>query len=50
LRERGVLLNAINDRQLRAVTHYDVGREACAQAVDAVAEVLTPAVVGEANG
>ncbi|MGO9260305.1 MAG: threonine aldolase family protein [Bryobacteraceae bacterium] len=50
LKERGVLLNAINDRQLRAVTHYDVSREDCARAVEAVAEVLRPVAVGEANG
>ena len=40
LRQRGVLLNPINDRQLRAVTHYDVDRQACAQALAAVAEAV----------
>jgi threonine aldolase len=40
LRERGVLINAINERQLRAVTHYDVDRSQCAAAVEAVAEVV----------
>ena len=40
LRQRGVLMNAINERQMRAVTHYDVDREACAQALAAVAGVL----------
>jgi threonine aldolase len=40
LRERGVLMNAINDRQVRAVTHYDVDREACRRALDAVTEVV----------
>jgi threonine aldolase len=40
LRERGVLMNAINDRQVRAVTHYDVDREACRKALDAVTEVV----------
>jgi threonine aldolase len=40
LRERGVLINAINERQLRAVTHYDVSRAQCATAVEAVAEVV----------
>jgi threonine aldolase len=40
LRERGVLINAINERQLRAVTHYDVDRAQCAQALEAVAEVV----------
>jgi len=37
LRERGVLINAINERQLRAVTHYDVSREQCAQAIQEIA-------------
>jgi threonine aldolase len=40
LRERGVLINAINERQLRAVTHYDVDRAQCATALEAVAEVV----------
>jgi len=35
-----VLMNAINDRQVRAVTHYDITREDCAQALTAVAEVV----------
>ena len=50
LKQRGILLNAINDRQMRAVTHYDVSREDCARAVEALAEVLAPVAVGEANG
>lgn len=40
LRERGVLINAINERQMRAVTHYDVNRAQCAAALEAVAEVV----------
>ena len=40
LKRSGVLMNAINDRQVRAVTHYDVTREDCAQALAAVAEVV----------
>jgi threonine aldolase len=40
LKQRGVLMNAINDRSVRAVTHYDVSREQCAQAVEAAAEAL----------
>jgi threonine aldolase len=40
LRERGVLMNAINQRCLRAVTHYDVDRAQCAQAVEAVSECI----------
>src|SRR5439155_12889972 len=31
LKQRGVLLNRINERQMRAVTHYDVSRQGCAQ-------------------
>ena len=40
LKQRGVLVNPINERQMRAVTHYDVDREACAQALAAVAEAV----------
>jgi threonine aldolase len=38
LRQRGVLINAINQRCLRAVTHYDVDRAQCAEALDGVRE------------
>jgi len=44
LKQRGVLLNAINDRCLRAVTHYDVDRAQCAAAVDAVAESVAAGI------
>ena len=40
LRRRGVLMNAINQRCLRAVTHYDVDRAQCAEAVEAAAECM----------
>ena len=40
LKQRGVLLNAINQRQMRAVTHYDAGREACSRALVMVAEAM----------
>ncbi len=33
LKSEGILMNAINDRQMRAVTHYDVTREECEQAI-----------------
>jgi threonine aldolase len=33
LKSEGILMNAINDRQMRAVTHYDVTREGCEQAI-----------------
>lgn len=39
LRERGVLINAINIRQLRLVTHYDAGRAACEAALGVIEEV-----------
>jgi threonine aldolase len=38
LKQRGVLMNGINDREMRAVTHYDVDRAACEQALGAMAE------------
>jgi threonine aldolase len=44
LKERGVLMNSVNARQMRAVTHYDVTREDCATAVGAAAEVISEAL------
>jgi threonine aldolase len=40
LKELGVLINGINQRQMRAVTHYDVTRAQCAKALEAVADAL----------
>lgn len=40
LKQRGVLLNGINDRQMRAVTHYDAPHEACQLAVAAMREAV----------
>jgi threonine aldolase len=40
LKTRGVLMNGINPRQMRAVTHYDVSREQCATAIGAISEAL----------
>jgi threonine aldolase len=40
LKPRGVLMNGINPRQMRAVTHFDVSREQCATALEAVSEAL----------
>ena len=40
LKRLGVMINAINERQLRAVTHYDVTRDDCAQAVQAMPEAI----------
>ena len=42
LKLRGVLMNGINPRQMRAVTHFDVSREQCATAVGAISEILVP--------
>ena len=39
LKERGVLINAVNERLMRVVTHYDVDREGCELALAAMAEV-----------
>ncbi len=40
LKTRGVLMNGINPRQMRAVTHFDVSREQCATALEAISEAL----------
>jgi threonine aldolase len=40
LKREAVLINGINDRQMRAVTHYDVTREDCAHALAALAEAV----------
>jgi threonine aldolase len=40
LKVRGVLMNGINPRQMRAVTHFDVSRQQCATAIAAITEVL----------
>jgi threonine aldolase len=40
LKPRGVLMNGINPRQMRAVTHFDVSRQQCASAAAAIAEVI----------
>jgi threonine aldolase len=37
LKRRGVLINGVNERLMRAVTHYDVDRAACAEALEAIA-------------
>ena len=40
LKTRGLLMNGINPRQMRAVTHFDVSREQCATAIAAISEAL----------
>jgi threonine aldolase len=37
---QGVRINAINPRKMRAVTHYDVSREECAEALEILGRVL----------
>ncbi len=41
LKQRGVLINGVNDRLMRLVTHYDVNRQQCERALQVVAEVVT---------
>ncbi|HEY1220189.1 MAG: GntG family PLP-dependent aldolase [Bryobacteraceae bacterium] len=40
LKQRGVLINGVGHSHMRAVTHYDVTRADCAQAVEALAEAV----------
>ena len=46
LKQRGVLINGINTRQMRIVTHYDVDRAGCEQALESVEQVAAGAVAG----
>ena len=43
LKARGVLMGSANPRQMRAVTHFDVTREQCRTAAEALAEVAQEA-------
>lgn len=40
LKGRGVLMNGVNSRQMRAVTHYDVTRQDCERAAETISDVL----------
>lgn len=40
LKDRAVLANGINPRQMRMVTHFDVDRRACERAIEAMAEAV----------
>ena len=40
LTARGVLINSVNDRLMRLVTHYDVNRADCARALEVLAEAV----------
>jgi threonine aldolase len=41
LKSRGVLMNGVSARQMRAVTHYDVDRGGCEAALEAISEIAT---------
>ncbi|MGO9240874.1 MAG: threonine aldolase family protein [Bryobacteraceae bacterium] len=43
LKDRGVLINPIDARRMRAVTHYDVSRDQCLTALEALREVVAEA-------
>jgi threonine aldolase len=45
LKQRGILMNGVNDKLMRAVTHYDVTKQLCAEAIDALEEVATTEMV-----
>lgn len=40
LKKQGVLANGINPREMRMVTHYDVSRENCREALSVVRQIL----------
>ena len=44
-----MLMNGINDRQMRAVTHYDVSREDCQRAAGLIAEIASRRAVASSN-
>jgi threonine aldolase len=41
LKARGILMNGVNDRLMRAVTHYDVSRAQSVVAMDGLAEIMS---------
>ncbi|HXG66118.1 MAG TPA: low-specificity L-threonine aldolase [Blastocatellia bacterium] len=49
LKERGVLANGINDREMRMVTHNDVSRQDCERALAIVREALPANYAGHAD-
>lgn len=44
LKQRGILINAVSATQLRLLTHYDAGRQACERALGAIEEVARVAL------
>ena len=45
LQTRGVLVNGINPREMRIVTHYDVDRTGCQRALEAIEQVASARAV-----
>jgi threonine aldolase len=43
LKSKGVLINGINGREMRIVTHYDVDRDGCRSALEAIEQVAAEA-------
>ncbi len=48
LKQRHVLMNGVGPTRVRAVTHYDVDRAACEQALDAIREIVGVAATAKA--
>jgi threonine aldolase len=46
LKSQSVLINGINGREMRIVTHYDVDRAGCVQALEAIEQVAAVAGAG----
>jgi threonine aldolase len=49
LKSRGILINGINAREMRIVTHYDVDRAGCEQALQAIEQVAAGAMAAGAR-
>ena len=47
LKQRGVLINGINARQMRAVTHHDVSRSDCTRALEAISQLAASRVAAK---
>jgi len=46
LKQRGLLINPVGQRRMRAVTHFDADRERCRRALDIVAKAVASQVQG----
>ena len=49
LKQRGVLLNAVNPQRMRAVTHFDVDRAGCEFALRQIAEIAAGSAKAQAS-